>query len=123
MPIMVTVNFWKKPLLEGYNKIQTKNKLSSTDFEKLKKNELSNLKKWLCLNTKFLYKESFTNIDIGSTPKTTFTDFEASCNLLKWADDRIRLTFLLAHGPDVLKITGKTSEIHKNTEFKTFTGV
>lgn len=70
------------------------------------------LEYFLCEKTRFMYlqEEKFQNID--EVNYQIRKHFDASCKITKWADDRVRINYMLAVGGAL--VNGKVIDTRRN---------
>ena len=106
MPIVTTATFDVTQLLQVLANSQKLDKsvpvISQTTFEKFTHTDKNNLEKFICENTKVSYSE---------TIKTIKSQYYGSCQIIDWADTKIRFLYRLAdlEKGSVVK-AGKTSK-------------
>ena len=106
MPIVATASFDGTQLLKVLANSQKLDKsvpvISQTTFEKFTHTDKNNLEKFICENAKVSYSE---------TIKTVKSQYFGSCQIIDWADTKIRFLYRLAdlEKGSVVK-AGKTSK-------------
>ena len=53
---------------------------------------------YICQRTKFTYQDVLYIDDIGKTPFSIYTYFFSECRSMRWANERVRFSYLLGIG-------------------------